>query len=159
MAQGWSHQSNMLRCKPNGLSYGKICSKISCTMNMDASQPEEHGKSNIDLVIDKARKFWDSSPEEVKRFPWTTALENFTQLIIDIVLVVTQYLYVPVMAVTSVSEMSYCAHERKLVLIPLPILIGVAVAGALRNRALKLSPFLKVKQKLIYFPYDIIIKL
>ncbi|KAD2393105.1 hypothetical protein E3N88_40082 [Mikania micrantha] len=56
--------------------------------------------------------------------------------------VVTRYLYLPVMLITSVSEMSYCAHERKLALIPIPILIGVVVAGILRNRALKLSPYL-----------------
>ncbi|GJZ09861.1 hypothetical protein Tco_0544144 [Tanacetum coccineum] len=141
--KGWSRQSNMSSSKQNSLLYGNTSSKIFSAMNMNASQPEEHGKSNIDLVLDKARKLWDSSPHEVKSFPWTTAVENFTQLIIDIVLVVTQYLYVPVMAITSVSEMSYCAHEKKLVLIPLPILIGVAVAGILRNRALKLSPYLK----------------
>ncbi|XP_071717441.1 uncharacterized protein [Rutidosis leptorrhynchoides] len=130
--KGWSHQS-----------YGKTHSKILCTSNMKASQPDKHGKSKFDLLINKATKLWDSSPQEVKSFPWTRTLENFTQLIIDIVLVVIQYLYVPVMAITSVSEMSYCAHERKLVLIPLPILIGGVVAGVLRDRALKLSPFLK----------------
>ncbi|KAJ9537791.1 hypothetical protein OSB04_030524 [Centaurea solstitialis] len=142
VTQGWSHQFNMLSSKPKGLTYGKT-SNILCAMNMNAAQPDEDGKSNLDLVLDKARKLWDSSPQEVKIFPWTTALENFTQLIIDIILVVTQYLYVPVMAITSVSEMSYSAHERKLRIIPLPLLIGVAVAGVLRDRALKLSPFLK----------------
>ncbi|KAI3712236.1 hypothetical protein L1987_70787 [Smallanthus sonchifolius] len=141
--KGWPCQSNMLTPKLCALSYGKTCSNILCTMNLNASQPDPHGKSTFDLVTDKARKFWDNSPQEVKSFPWTTALENFTQLIIDIILVVTQYLYLPVMLITSVSEMSYCAHERKLVLIPIPILIGVAVAGILRNRALKLSPYLK----------------
>nr|XP_043623093.1 uncharacterized protein LOC122594856 [Erigeron canadensis] len=138
-----SHQSKALSSKPNGLSYGKNCSRIFCTINVNSSQPDERGKSNMDLVIDKARNLWDSSPQEVKSFPWTRALENFTQLIIDIILVITQYLYVPVMAITCVSEMSYCAHERKLVLIPLPILIGIAVAEVLKTRALKLSPYLK----------------
>ncbi|XP_076887499.1 uncharacterized protein LOC143537663 [Bidens hawaiensis] len=141
--KGWPSQSNMLTSKPNTLTHKRTCSNILCTMNLNASQPDPHGKSTLDLVTDKARKLWDNSPQEVKIFPWTTALENFTQLIIDIVLVVTQLLYIPVMAITSVSEMSYCAHERKLVLIPVPILIGVAVAGMLKNRALKLSPYLK----------------
>lgn len=120
-------------------------------MNLNASEPDPNGKLTVDLVINKARNLWDNSPQEVKSFPWTTALENFTQLIIDIILVVTQYLYLPVMAITSVSEMSYCAHERKLVLIPIPILVGVAVAGVLRNRALKLSPILKVNKKINKF--------
>ncbi|KAI7725141.1 hypothetical protein M8C21_021797 [Ambrosia artemisiifolia] len=141
--KGWPSQSNMLTSKPNALTYRKTFSNILCTMNLNASQPDPQGKSTFDLVMDKARKLWDNSPQEVKSFPWTTALENFTQLIIDIVLVVTQFLYIPVMVITSVSEMSYSAHERKLVFIPIPILIGVAVAGILRNRALKLSPYLK----------------
>ncbi|KAD2394354.1 hypothetical protein E3N88_41331 [Mikania micrantha] len=47
-------------------------------------------------------------------------------------------------------EMSYCAHERKLALIPIPILIGVVVAGILRNRALKLSPYLMILSSISY---------
>ncbi|KAL8242506.1 hypothetical protein R6Q59_012808 [Mikania micrantha] len=140
--KAWPCQMNMLTSKPNALSYRKTCSNILCTMNLNASQPDPHGKSTFDLVTEKAKKLWDNSPQEVKSFPWTTTLENFTQLIIDIILVVTRYLYLPVMLITSVSEMSYCAHERKLALIPIPILIGVVVAGILRNRALKLSPYL-----------------
>ncbi|KAL4588758.1 hypothetical protein LXL04_001653 [Taraxacum kok-saghyz] len=142
--KGRSHQSNFLSSKPNPLPYiRKSCSKILFAMNMNASQPNDHGKPIADLILEKTTKLWDNSPQEVKSFPWTRVLENFTQLIIDIILVVTQYLYIPVMAITSVSEMSYCAHERKLAIIPLPILIGVAIAGVLKNRALKLSPLFK----------------
>jgi len=111
---------------------------------MSAQQSDDHGKMKLDQLIDKARKLWDSSPEPVKIFPWNRALDNFIQLILDLILVVVKYLAVPVFAVTSLSEMSYCAHERKLALVPLPVLFGVAVAGILKETALELSPHLKV---------------
>ncbi|XP_020217540.1 uncharacterized protein LOC109800996 [Cajanus cajan] len=112
-------------------------------MNMSAQQSDDHGKMKLDQLIDKARKLWDSSPEPVKNFPWSKALDNFIQLILDLILFVIRYLAVPVFAVTSLSELSYCAHERKLVLVPLPVLFGVAIAGILKETALELSPRLK----------------
>ncbi|TKY69171.1 hypothetical protein E2542_SST05440 [Spatholobus suberectus] len=121
----------------------KTGTKISCSMNMSAQQSDDHGKMKLDQLIDKARRLWDSSPEPVKNFPWNKALDNFIQLILDLILAVVKYLAVPVFAVTSLSEMSYCAHERKLVLVPLPVLFGVAVAGILKETALELSPRLR----------------
>lgn len=121
----------------------KTGTKISCSMNMSAQQSDDHGKMKLDQLIDKARKLWDSSPEPVKNFPWSKALDNFIQLILDLILFVIRYLAVPVFAVTSLSELSYCAHERKLVLVPLPVLFGVAIAGILKETALELSPRLK----------------
>jgi len=132
-----------LSVKPFGVFQKRVC-KISCSMNMSAQQSDDHGKMKLDQLIDKARKLWDSSPEPVKIFPWNRALDNFIQLILDLILVVVKYLAVPVFAVTSLSEMSYCAHERKLALVPLPVLFGVAVAGILKETALELSPHLKV---------------
>lgn len=121
----------------------KIGTKISCSMDMSAQQSDDHGKMKLNQLIDKAQKLWDSSPEPVKKFPWNKALDNFIQLILDLILAVIKYLAVPVFAVTSLSEMSYCAHERKLVLVPLPLLFGVAVAGILNETALELSPRLR----------------
>lgn len=119
-------------------------------MNMSAQQSDDHGKMKLEQLIDKARKLWDSSPEPVKIFPWNKALDNFIQLILDLILVVVKYLAVPVFAVTSLSEMSYCAHERKLFLVPIPVLFGVAVAGILKATALELSPYLKVWSLVIH---------
>lgn len=58
---------------------------------------------------------------------------------------VVKYLSVPLLAVSSLSEMSYCAHEKKLFLVPVPLLIGMAIADLLRETILDLSPLLKVK--------------
>lgn len=118
--------------------------KILCNMNIAAGQSDEPHKFNLENVIDQARKLWDNTPAPVKNFPWNRALDNFVQLILDIVLTVTKYLYVPVFVVTSVSELSYCAHERKLYITLLPFLVGVAIAGILKSKALESSPYLKV---------------
>ena len=117
---------------------------------MSAHQSDDHGKMKLDQLIDKVQKLWDISPEPVKKFPHNKALDNFIQLILDLILVVVKYLAVPVFAVTSLSEMSYCAHERKLVFVPLPVLFGVAVAGILKETALQLSPRLRVRSLVVH---------
>ncbi|KAL7082674.1 hypothetical protein ACP275_14G115800 [Erythranthe tilingii] len=134
-------QSCILNFKVNRLSQNS--QKTLCSMNISADQPNDPSKLSIGYIADKARSLWESSPEPVKSFPWNKTLDNFIQLILDLVLNVVKYLSLPVFAVTSVSEMSYCAHERKLFLIPLPFLVGVGVAGVLRNAALESSPYLK----------------
>lgn len=111
---------------------------------MAANQPGDPRKLSIGHILDKARSLWDSSPQPVKSFPWNKTLNHFIQLVVDLVLAVVRYLAIPVFSITSISEMSYCAHERKLYLIPLPFLVGVAVAGVLQNAALESSSYLKV---------------
>lgn len=144
--KGWSWRSNMQSSitsfKPNGV-YRNAGPKILCAMNMTAGQSGEPEKINLDHIMYKAKMCWDSCPQPVKSFPWNIALGNFMQLIIDLTLAVIKCLFVPVLAVSSLSEMSYCAHEKKLFVIPLPLLIGAAVAGVLKETALELSPLLK----------------
>lgn len=118
--------------------------KIFCAMNMAAGQSDDSGKSKLDQLMEKARKLWESSPQPVKSFPWNRALDNFIQLTLDLILAVIKYLSVPLLAVSSLSEMSYCAHERKLKLVLFPLFFGIAVAGVLRQAALEISPLLKV---------------
>lgn len=107
----------------------------------ESGDPE---KIKFDHLIETARRLWDSSPLPVKRFPWNRVLENFFQLILDLVVAVVKYLSLPLLAVSSLSEMSYCAHERKLTIIPVPLLIGFVLVGVLKETALELSPLLKV---------------
>lgn len=116
---------------------------ISCAMNMTAGQSDDPGQMNH--LINKARKLWESSPQPVKIFPWKRAGLNFIQLILDLVLAVFKYLSVPLLAVSSLSEMSYCAQEKKLFFVPVPVIIGMAIAEVLKLAALDVSPLLKVK--------------
>ncbi|CAI9781904.1 unnamed protein product [Fraxinus pennsylvanica] len=117
--------------------------KVQCVMNMVSGESDEPGKLRLEYVLDKSIKLWDNAPESIKSFPWNKASENFIQLILDLVLAVVKFLSIPVFTITSISEMSYCAHERKLYLIPLPFLVGIAVAGVLREAAVASSPSLK----------------
>lgn len=112
---------------------------------MAAGQSGDPEKINFDHLMNKARKLWDRSPQPVKSFPWKRALENFIQLILDLFVMVVKYLCVPLLAVSSLSEMSYCAHQKKLFLVPIPLLIGIVVAGVIKETALELSPLLKVE--------------
>ncbi|KAF2316599.1 hypothetical protein GH714_041955 [Hevea brasiliensis] len=113
---------------------------------MAAGQPGEPEKLKFDHLMNKARKIWDSSPQPVKTFPWNRALENFIQLIVDLIIAVIKYLCVPLLAVSSLSEMSYCAHQKKLFFVPFPLLIGIAVAGVLKETALELSPLSRMQK-------------
>ncbi|TXG64400.1 hypothetical protein EZV62_011394 [Acer yangbiense] len=116
---------------------------IYCAINMAAGQSGDPEKLNLDHLMTKARKLWENSPQPVKTFPWNRALENFIQLVLDLFLAVVKYLSVPLLVVSSLSEMSYCAHQKKLVLVLVPLLIGMAVADVLRETTLELSPLLK----------------
>ncbi|KAL5855681.1 hypothetical protein ACOSQ4_005483 [Xanthoceras sorbifolium] len=139
-----SYKAHNVSCsaKPNGV-FRSSNRNIYCTINMTAGQSGDPEKLNLDHLMDKARKLWDNSPQPVKTFPWNRALENFIQLILDLFIAVVKYLSVPLLAVSSISEMSYCAHEKKLFLVPVPLLIGMAVADVLRETTLELSPLLK----------------
>lgn len=128
----------------------KTRTNISCAMNMSAQESDDHRKMKLYQLIDKSKMLWDSSPEPVKNFPWNKALDNYIQLILDIILAVVKYLCLPVFAVSSISELSYCAHEKKLVLVPIPVLFGVAVAGVLKETALDISPRLRVKSLVMH---------
>lgn len=65
-------------------------------------------------------------------------------IVFDLAVAVFKYLSLPILALTQLSEMSYCAHERKLLLVPIPFLVGLAVAGAMKDTAIELSGDLKV---------------
>ncbi|KAL8097036.1 hypothetical protein AgCh_030212 [Apium graveolens] len=142
--KSWSLKSNSFILSVNT---NKGCrnprQKTICAINMTTGGLGEPIKAKLDLISQKARSIWDSSPQPVKSFPWNKAAESFVQLILDLILAVMKYLSVPVLAVSSLSEMSYCAHERKLFLVPIPILVGVALAGILKETALELSPLLE----------------
>ncbi|XP_008454906.2 uncharacterized protein LOC103495211 [Cucumis melo] len=134
--------SHIVSLKPHK-RFQNARSVVSCAMNMTAGQSDDSGRVNWDSLKNKVEQLWDTSPEPVKSFPWNEALDNFIQLIADLILTVIKYLSVPLLLVTSLSEMSYCAHEKKLLIVPFPFIIGFSVAEVMRQTALSLSPILK----------------
>ncbi|XP_065854892.1 uncharacterized protein [Euphorbia lathyris] len=142
LALNFEQHTGIFSGKRNGINE-KSRLNISCAMNMTAGQSGDPEKLSFDRLMNKARKLWDSSPQPVKSFPWNRAMENFIQLILDLTVAVIKYLCLPVLTVTSLSEMSYCAHHKKLYFVPFPLLIGVVVAGVLQETILELSPLIK----------------
>lgn len=134
-------QSRVLNIRQNRLC--QQSPRILCIMNTASSHSDDQGKLSLSHVMDKVRTVWDSSPQPIKSFPWNKAFDNFIQLNLDLFFNVIKYLSIPLFAISSISEMSYCAHERKLFLVPLTLLIGSVVAGFLRDAALESSPYLK----------------
>lgn len=116
---------------------------FSCSVSMTDGHSGNDGKLNLDQIMDKAREVWNGLPNPIKSFPWNRVLDSFIQLILDVAISVIKYLSAPVLAVSSLSEMSYCAHERKLFLVPVPLILGFAVAGILKETAQELSPTTK----------------
>ncbi|CAA6667488.1 unnamed protein product [Spirodela intermedia] len=95
------------------------------------------------MAMESLRELWGRCPEPIRSFPWVRASGHLLGIIFDLVLTVAKYLSIPVLAVSSLSEMSYCAHERKMIVIPAPFLCGIAVAKVLQETALKMSPSFK----------------
>ncbi|KAL9265770.1 Drimenol monooxygenase-like protein, partial [Drosera capensis] len=126
-------------CKPFGV-FLKTRSNVSCAAHMADGQAGDSGKFDLDHIKAKVKNFWDQLPEPVKAFPWIQVLENFLQLVLDLSLTVIKYLSIPLLAVTSISELIYCAHERKLDLVPIPLICGIVVGGIMIATAKKLSP-------------------
>ncbi|CAE5959750.1 unnamed protein product [Arabidopsis arenosa] len=117
-----------------------LCRAIHMESGHSGEQPK---RLHFDNLLRKTKHVWDNSPQPVKEFPWNRAFLNFIQLVLDLAISVVKFLFVPILAVSSISEMSYCAHERKLALVPFPLVIGMVVAGILQETALKISPRLK----------------
>uniref|UniRef100_A0A7N0URD8 Uncharacterized protein n=1 Tax=Kalanchoe fedtschenkoi TaxID=63787 RepID=A0A7N0URD8_KALFE len=93
-----------------------------------AGMPDDDKKIAFAHLKEKVREIWGRFPQP---------------LILDLVLAVVMYLSVPLLAVTSLNELSYCAHERKLFLTPVPLLIGVFLTGVLKETLFDLSPLLR----------------
>ncbi|KAJ0229198.1 Embryo defective 1273 [Hirschfeldia incana] len=141
--QFYSNNSKSFKAAANEAKPSKrlfLCRSIH--MESDHSGGDSK-RLTFDTLLRKAKDVWNDSPQPVKDFPWNRAFENFVQLVLDLAISVIKLLFVPVLAVSSVSEMSYCAHERKLALVPFPLVIGIVVGGVLQGTALNISPRLK----------------
>ncbi|XP_057526960.1 uncharacterized protein LOC130806064 isoform X2 [Amaranthus tricolor] len=144
--QGVSHHLNgrsSIITHKVGFSVSNARPNFSCSVSMADGQSNNNGKLKLNQIMDKAREIWNGLPEPVKSFPWNRVLDNFIQLILDVVVAVIKFLSVPILAISSLSEMSYCARERKLFFVPVPFALGFSVAGILKDTAQEFSPLLK----------------
>ncbi|XP_010908382.1 uncharacterized protein [Elaeis guineensis] len=139
----WPMPFQSPRTTPNWFSKSSS-SRVLVPLALSSTSGNSDGyrKLYMDAVI-VARKLFDAFPQPVKSFPWSRALVIFQNLIFELARAVAKYLCIPLLAVTSLSEMSYCAHERKMGLIPIPFLVGLILAGVLKDAAIELSSDLK----------------
>lgn len=86
------------------------------------------------LSMGPIRKLFDGFPQPIKSFPWKKVISSFQNIILELVWAVAKYL----------SEMSYCAHDRKMGVIPIPFIVGFTLAGVLKNTAEEVLSDLKV---------------
>lgn len=144
-----SYSKNNKDCTFKGADEPKLSKRsfLCRAIHMESEHSGEPKRLSFDNLLRKTKDVWNNSPQPVKEFPWDRAFGNFIQLVLDLALSVVKFLFVPILAVSSISEMSYCAHERKLALVPFPLVIGMVVAGILQETALKISPRLKVVEK------------
>ncbi|CAH2036240.1 unnamed protein product [Thlaspi arvense] len=140
-----SYSKNNRDCKTfKSANEAKVSKGFLCrAIHMESEHSGEPKRLSFDNLLRKTKEVWNSSPQPIKEFPWDKAFENFIQLVLDLTISVVKFLFVPILAVSSISEMSYCAHERKLALVPFPLLIGVVLGGILQGTFLKISPRLK----------------
>ncbi|KAK1303265.1 hypothetical protein QJS10_CPB11g00617 [Acorus calamus] len=133
-----------LNVRPNGSS--QFCftrCPMTRAFNVTAGQPDGSGDLGLGGALDLARKLWSNVPQPVKDFPWNVSMMNFIRILIDLICAVVKYLCVPLLGISSLSEMSYCAHERKMVLVPFPFILGIAVTKILKDTTIELYPHLE----------------
>ncbi|CAN1192344.1 hypothetical protein LINPERHAP2_LOCUS41494 [Linum perenne] len=119
---------------------------ISCSMNMAAGKSDDDERTSFKQLVNKARKALGSCPDPMRSFPWSRAMNNFIQLQVYLILSIVKYLSVPLLLITTISEISYSAHQNKLFLITFPLVVGYIVAGLLRETAMEMSSTLKTAE-------------
>ncbi|KAL9244330.1 hypothetical protein vseg_018117 [Gypsophila vaccaria] len=144
--KGLSNHTNR-RChilnSKSGIAVPSARPRFSCSASMADGQSSDRGKLKFDHLIKKAKIYWDALPQPITSFPWSKVGNNFIQLIVDVAAMLIKYLMAPVLAVSAFSEMSYCAYEKRLLLVPVPLILGFAVAGILKEAASQSLPVTK----------------
>ncbi|KAG1347939.1 hypothetical protein COCNU_06G017680 [Cocos nucifera] len=150
----WPVSFQSPRTTSNWFSRSSSSSRVLVPLALGSTSGNSDGRRKLymDAIIG-ARKLFDAFPQPVKSFPWSRALVIFQNLIFELARAVAKYLCIPLLAVTSLSEMSYCAHERKMGLIPIPFIVGLVLAGVLNDAAIELSPGLKERA----FPWHLLL--
>jgi len=107
-------------------------------MNMTRGQSGGPGKIGH-VYLEKVRNLWERCPEPIKVFPWDIAYNKFFHHLFRLAFEVAKWLFIPVLFVSSLSEMIYCGWQNKELLIPIGMLAGIYLAGILKETAVELS--------------------
>ncbi|KAJ7559903.1 hypothetical protein O6H91_04G106000 [Diphasiastrum complanatum] len=84
-------------------------------------------------------RVWKKAPKPLREFPWRRAIERLVERLSDVAWSAAKWLLVPVILLSSLSEISYSLVQNKEFLIPIGMLAGSFLAGVLKDAAVELS--------------------
>ncbi|KAJ3706055.1 hypothetical protein LUZ61_009760 [Rhynchospora tenuis] len=143
----WPRQSHSLNSTPRGLYHlKKDRNSIYFLANSAPGRSIRCDAFHSDIV-GYTRKVFDKLPQPIKTFPWSEALSIFQSLVLGLVSTVTKYIGLPLLAISSLSEMAYCSTEGKMGFVPVAFLFGFGLVAAFNNRRFKFFPSLKEEGK------------
>lgn len=120
------------------VAYRNFKRLVPHAMNMTRGQsgyPEKFSH----LYLEKVKNLWERCPEPIKVFPWDRAYNFFLHRIFMLTFEVAKWMFIPVLFVSSLSEIVYCGWQNKELLIPIGMLAGIYLAGVLKETAVELS--------------------
>ncbi|KAJ7559904.1 hypothetical protein O6H91_04G106000 [Diphasiastrum complanatum] len=107
------------------------------------------GGFRVGTSADGLSRVWKKAPKPLREFPWRRAIERLVERLSDVAWSAAKWLLVPVILLSSLSEISYSLVQNKEFLIPIGMLAGSFLAGVLKDAAVELSEDLQVCFSLI----------
>ncbi|XP_024529839.1 uncharacterized protein LOC112346051 isoform X2 [Selaginella moellendorffii] len=94
-----------------------------------------------------------SKPQDpLRSFPWDVAAKRFAARLSDLVWTALKWLTIPVLLVSSASELAYTLVHGKALFVPVSMLLGIALAGIMNEVAKEVSPSLRKG-----FPFHLVV--
>lgn len=114
--------------------------KLSVTCAFNISRGESGGLEEIkNARLEKVQNMLGDFGEPIKAFPWKKAFTRFFHHLSSLAFWVAKWLSIPVVLISSLSEMTYCGWQNKELLILYGLLSGSVLAGILKETAIELS--------------------
>ncbi|KAH9294902.1 hypothetical protein KI387_038490, partial [Taxus chinensis] len=118
--------------------YQRPIQLVTCALNI--SRGQSGGPEEIQNVyLEKVKNLLERGREPMKAFPWKQAYTHFLHRLFSLAFWVAKWLVIPVVIISSLSEITYCGLENKEVFIPFAMLTGSFLAGILKETAIELS--------------------
>ncbi|KAJ1701655.1 hypothetical protein LUZ63_001434 [Rhynchospora breviuscula] len=143
----WPRRSHLLNATPIGPYHPKRNRNSIYFLANSAAVWSNRCNGLHSDIVGYTRKVFDKVPQPIKTFPWSEALSIYQSLLFGLVSTLTKYIGLPLLAISSLSEMAYCSIERKMLVVLVAFLFGIGLVAALNDRRLKLFPNFKEEEK------------
>lgn len=126
-----------LVCRVQGMqSFHQEIERRLCLTRASHAGTEDAQSSEKPVWQKKSSSFSENSVAAVRTFPWEKVYGRFIQRVLDLVWITVKWLAIPVLALSTVSELLYTLSAGKDIFIPLGILTGVLLAKIAGNASL-----------------------